>query len=99
MAQTDVFMMTSISEAMPMALCEAMLLGKPTLVTNCSGCREVVGYGIFGMMVEQNPKSIANGMEKYILDKTYLTNYTAKSKDRAVVFSDKAILEEIKKEL
>lgn len=99
MAQTDVFMMTSISEAMPMALCEAMLLGKPTLVTNCSGCREVVGYGIFGMMVEQNPKSIADGMEKYILDKTYLTNYTAKSKDRAVVFSDKAILEEIKKEL
>lgn len=99
MAQTDVFIMTSISEAMPMALCEAMLLGKPTLVTNCSGCREVVGCGEFGMMVEQTPKSIADGMEKYIMNKTYLANYTARSKERAVVFSDKAILKEIKKVL
>lgn len=97
MAEADVFMMTSISEAMPMALCEAMLLEKPTLVTNCSGCREVVGYGEFGMMVEQTPKAIAEGMEKYITDKTYLTKYIAKTKERAVIFSDKVIQEEIKK--
>lgn len=96
-AGTDVFMMTSISEAMPMSLCEAMLLGKPTLVTNCSGCREVVGYGEFGLMVEQNPKAIAEGMEKYIYNKTYFKKYTAKTLERAVVFSDEAILKEIRK--
>jgi glycosyltransferase involved in cell wall biosynthesis len=94
-ASTDVFMMTSVSEAMPMALCEAMLLGKPTLVTNCSGCREVVGYGEFGLMVEQTPQAIAEGMEKYIFNKTYFEKYTAKTLERAIDFSDEAILKEI----
>jgi uncharacterized protein (TIGR02452 family) len=53
--------------------------------------------GEFGMMVEQTPKAIAEGMEKYITDKTYLTKYIAKTKERAVIFSDKVIQEEIKK--
>ena len=38
-------------------LIEAMILGRPTLVTNCSGCREVVNNGEFGLMADQNDQT------------------------------------------
>jgi glycosyltransferase involved in cell wall biosynthesis len=95
----DVFVMTSVSEAMPMALCEAMILGKPTLVTNCSGCREVVGYGKFGMMVQQTPKAIAEGMKRYIEKETLKAEYSEKAHKRAIDFKDDVIMREIKKEV
>jgi glycosyltransferase involved in cell wall biosynthesis len=93
----DVFVMTSVSEAMPMALCEAMILGKPTLVTNCSGCREVVGYGEFGMMVNQTPEAIAEGMKLYIEKETIKVEYAEKSHERANDFKDDVIIKKIKK--
>jgi len=45
MKQSDLFVMSSLSEALPTVLCEAMILGVPTLVTNCSGCRGLVNSG------------------------------------------------------
>jgi glycosyltransferase involved in cell wall biosynthesis len=88
--------MTSVSEAMPMALCEAMILGKPTLVTNCSGCREVVGYGEFGMMVNQTPEAIAEGMKLYITKETLKVKYAEKALDRANDFKKSEIINKIK---
>jgi glycosyltransferase involved in cell wall biosynthesis len=84
---------------MPMALCEARILGKPTLVTNCSGCREVVGYGKFGMMVQQTPKAIAEGMKRYIEKETLKAEYSEKAHKRAIDFKDDVIMREIKKEV
>jgi glycosyltransferase involved in cell wall biosynthesis len=95
----DVFIMTSVSEAMPMALCEAMILGKPTLVTNCSGCREVVGCGDYGMMVKQTPEAIAEGMKRYIEKETLKVEYAEKAKERANDFKDDVIIKKIKKEI
>lgn len=91
----DVFIMTSQTEAMPMALCEAMILGKPVLVTNCSGCREVVNYGEFGLMSNQNSEDIAEFMFKLIKDETLLKKLTSKSLERANSFSDKNIMQQI----
>ena len=64
--------MSSKSEAMPMALCEAMILGKPVIVTNCSGCREVVNYGEFGLMADINIEDLTTNMLKLIKDKEEL---------------------------
>ena len=44
--------MSSITEALPTVLCEAMVLGKPVLVTNCSDV-EIVANGEYGLMAEQ----------------------------------------------
>ena len=64
--------MSSKSEAMPMALCEAMILGKPVLVTNCSGCREVVNYGEFGLMSNAKIDNFAKNMLKLIKNKAQI---------------------------
>ena len=91
----DVFIMSSKSEAMPMALCEAMILGKPVLVTNCSGCREVVNYGEFGLMSNAEIDDLAANMLKLIKDKDYRVKLSSKSIERALLFSDKSIMSQI----
>lgn len=89
----DVFIMTSVSEALPVALSEAMILGKPTLVTNCSGCRELVNDGEFGLMAEQTPGSIADKMIEYLDKEQSLRHFSDQSLKRAELFDDRAILE------
>jgi glycosyltransferase involved in cell wall biosynthesis len=91
----DVFIMSSKSEAMPMALCEAMILGKPVLVTNCSGCREVVNYGEFGLMSNAKIDNFAKNMLKLIKNKDTREKLSSKSLERAILFSDKSIMNQI----
>lgn len=91
----DVFLMTSKSEAMPMALCEAMILGKPVLVTNCSGCREVVNYGEYGLMADQNSIDFCNKLKLIINDKNLREDMSSKSLNRAKIFSDEHIMSQI----
>ncbi len=91
---SDVFIMTSLSEGLPTVLCEAMILEKPTLVTDCSGCNEIVNYGEFGLMAEQTSESIADNMIKYIQSVDTVEKYTKRSIERSVIFNDKKILQE-----
>lgn len=93
--KADIFIMTSRSEALPVALCEAMLIGKPTLVTNCSGCREVVGNGEYGLMVEQSAFSIADGMRQYLTNPHLLSKFAEASLERSKLFSDDKIFNQV----
>jgi len=86
--------MSSVSEALPTVLCEAMILGKPTLVTNCSGCRELVDHGIFGIMAEQDDNDLAEKMIQYLSIPEFIDYYHKKSLERALLFDDSQILAE-----
>ncbi len=99
MMQADVFVMSSVSEALPTVLCEAMILGKPTLVTNCSGCREIVQLGEYGLMAEQNDNDLADKMLLYLTNQDTLTHFKVKSEERALVFDDNKVLKEYYKVL
>ena len=94
---SDVFVMSSESEALPTVLCEAMILGKPTLVTNCSGCRELVDNGIFGVMAEQDDLNLANKMIEFLSKPELLKYYHNKSLERALLFDDNQVLAEYEK--
>jgi len=52
MAKAAVFVLSSISEALPTALIEAMAVGTPVVATDCkSGPREVLHGGLYGALV------------------------------------------------
>ncbi len=88
----DAFIMSSVSEALPTVLCEAMILGKPVIVTNCSGCRELVDNEKYGLMAEQNDESLAHKMILYLTSRSTLETYSKKSLERAQIFNDQEML-------
>lgn len=92
--QSDAFVMTSVSEALPTVLCEAMILQKPTIVTNCTGCREIVDYGKFGLMAEQDDFDLAEKMMLMINDRDILLHYSKMSALRSENFNDQKVLAE-----
>lgn len=93
MKQSDVFVMSSISEALPTVLCEAMILGVPTLVTNCSGCRGLVDRGEYGLMAELDDQDLSEKMMQYMDRPGLLDHFRKKSLERAELFEDERILE------
>lgn len=52
LAQSDVFVMSSAWEGLPIALIEATLIGLPVIVTNVGGCSEVVHQCANGFVVD-----------------------------------------------
>lgn len=93
--QSDIFVMTSVSEGLPTALCEAMILGLPTVVTDCSGCRELVENGQYGMMVRQSAVSIYEGLKEMIVMPEKQAYFRKKSLERAAIFNDDTILDQV----
>jgi len=93
MKNSDVFMMSSVSEALPTVLCEAMILGVPTLVTNCSGCRGLVEGGEYGLMAEQDDHDLAEKMMRFMDNPKLLIHFQEKSQERAELFDDERILQ------
>ncbi len=93
--QSDVFVMTSVSEGLPTALIEAMILGLPAVVTDCSGCREIVGRGEFGIMTPQTDDGIYQGLKDAISSPSKQTYFRKKSLERAALFDDSLILQQV----
>ena len=95
LANCDAFVMSSISEALPTVLCEAMILGKPVVVTSCSGCRELVNLGEYGLMAEQNDESLAEKMGQYIKEPETILRYAEKAKSRSKLFEDEEVMHKV----
>ena len=83
----DIYVMTSVSEGLPTALCEALILGKPSLTVNVPGCREVVGNSEYGILVERTKKGIADGILQ-LCASDMREYYHEKALERAKIFND-----------
>jgi len=90
----NVFVMTSVSEALPSVLCEAIIIGKPILITNTAGCREVIEYGKYGMMTDRNANALADQMSAFIDNDIMIEKYEQLSKKRRKIFANNKILEQ-----
>ena len=67
--QADIYAQTSRFEGKSIALDEAMILGKPILVTNFSTAKDQIQHGKTGVIVDMNAEDVARGIENLILDK------------------------------
>jgi glycosyltransferase involved in cell wall biosynthesis len=66
----DVFVLSSVSEGLPIALLEAMAAGIPVVATMVGGIPEVVVDGGTGLLVPpQNPAVLAEAISSVLLDK------------------------------
>jgi glycosyltransferase involved in cell wall biosynthesis len=63
MAASDVFVLSSLHEGLPVSLLEAMALARPQVVTRVGGVPEVVVDGETGVLVEpENPSALADSI-------------------------------------
>ena len=76
--ESDVFIQTSRTEAMPMGILEALSYGLPCLVTKGTTLGEIIKENNAGWMAETSVESIVNAIKKAILEKD---QYEEKSKN------------------
>jgi glycosyltransferase involved in cell wall biosynthesis len=59
----DIFVLSSLWEGMPFAILEAMAAGRPQVVTDVDGCRELVVEGETGLLIPpERPDLLARGI-------------------------------------
>lgn len=68
MAQADIYVHASRFEGKSIAIQEAQILGKPILVSDCSGNREQVINGIDGLMCSLDAECIADNIAEILED-------------------------------
>lgn len=64
---SDVFVLSSIAEGIPMTVLEAMAASLPIISTDVGGLSELVENEVTGLLVEkENAKALANAMDIYV---------------------------------
>ncbi len=66
MKACDIFCQPSLSEAYSLTICEARVFEKPIVATLFPGIREQLEDGRGGMIVDNTPQAIAEGIEKIL---------------------------------
>ena len=71
MHNSDVFVLSSLYEGIPMTIIEAMGTGLPIVSTNVGGIPDMIVDKEEGLLVDLNPQSIAAALKKIIDDKLF----------------------------
>lgn len=68
-SQSSIFVLPANADPLPVAVMEAMSLGKPVVATKSGGCSEMVDHGVTGMLVEpQAPAELAEAIKTVLAD-------------------------------
>ena len=93
----DLFVCSSRNEGFSLVIAEAMILGLPIISTNCSGPNELLNFGEYGFMVENNEDALYEGLKEILKDKKKLEYYIEKSKERVNFFYYKDRISDIER--
>lgn len=94
--RTDISVISSISEAFPLVLLEAMAAGLPVIVTNVGGMQDIVdGNGI--KVSADDYFSMADAMEKLALDSELRKQYGKRSLELVKKYEMNTVVEKYKK--
>jgi glycosyltransferase involved in cell wall biosynthesis len=84
LAMSEMFVMPSLYEGLPIALLEAMASGKPIVATDVDGIRGVIEKGISGLLVPpQEESQLAKAISILLTDKQLATSLATSSRERA----------------
>jgi glycosyltransferase involved in cell wall biosynthesis/ribosomal protein S18 acetylase RimI-like enzyme len=96
LALMDVFVLPSWREGLPRSAVEAAAMGKPLVLTDIRGCREVVRHGIEGLLVPaRDPGRLAKAIGRLAGDGALRERLGAAARARAVERFDERRVEEI----
>lgn len=84
----DVFLMSSSTEGLPIALVEATLSGLPCIVTDVGGCAEVIENSKNGIVVSPgNPQALADAICRLVSEPRLIEEYSKNAIHNASQYS------------
>lgn len=98
-AQGDLFVCSSRSEGYSTAVTEALILGVPVITTECSGMKEMLNNGEYGVITDNDEEALYKGMKRLLEDKALLQYYKEKAGKRGMDFSMKNLMTPIEEML
>lgn len=95
--EADLLICASYYEGYNLTVAEALILGVPVLSTDCTGPKEILDHGKYGMIVDNSIKGLYEGLKKFAENKELLLEYKEKAVTRKNFFDEEKILNEITK--
>lgn len=84
LAASDIFVMSSLHEGMPLAIMEAMFASKPVITSVAGGIGEMITEGVEGMLTAVNDDdAMARGLERLLSDASLRQRLGAAARERA----------------
>lgn len=96
MATSDILVCSSRAEGYSLVVAEAMVLGLGILSTNCSGPNELLDYGEFGLLVENDENGIFDGLKEILENRELLLQLKDKAKERSKWFDNEKFIQQLK---
>jgi sugar transferase (PEP-CTERM/EpsH1 system associated) len=85
LANTDVFVLSSIAEGIPMTILEAMSAKTPIVATRVGGIPEVISDGVEGYLVEKsNSSALAQALMKYIKQPVLINEHGRNAREKVL---------------
>ena len=67
---SDLLVLSSISEGLPMSAAEAMVIGTPIVATKVGGLPEMIEDQVSGVLIDsRDPNSLANAIEQVLINR------------------------------
>lgn len=95
MAQSDLFVCSSISEGYSTAVTEALILGLPVVTTACSGMGELLKEGECGIITDNSEDALLAGIKQLLDHPEQLAHYKEKATARGKEFTLEALMKPI----
>lgn len=86
-ASSDLFICSSRAEGFSLVIAEALVLGVPVISTKCSGPNELLNFGEYGMLVNNNEEELYLGLKNIISNSSLLEELKKKAIKRASSFN------------
>lgn len=97
LAKSDMFVCASFAEGFSTATTEALILGLPVVVADCSGMNEMLCGNEYGIITENNDDALYEGLKKMLTDSELREDYARKAAVRGKDFLTEKSIERIEK--
>lgn len=85
MNAADIYISTSVTEGLPLSICEAMALGKPVVASPTAGAKELLSDGT-GIIVNRTPEEFADAISQFLENQEMLAKYGELSRKKARLY-------------